>query len=156
MFHSLWICLSKEELSVTACNSFMVNFQGFFYSLYNLDFYIIFLCARLSTNIFSGYDLRTLQRKENWFLPYNSFIPKCAQWHFSLLENNEKICFISHLTKQLITVTVILLQFIRDFNIWHQKYFVVVKFFKFGNNCNLWQTPDFKKTILGMKNRMEK
>ena len=137
MFHSLWICLSKEELSVTAFSSFMVNFRDFFYSHYNLDFYIIFLCAWLSPNIFTGSDLRALQKKENWFLPCNSFIPKCAQWHFSLLENNKKIYFISPLTNQLMTVTVMLLQFICDFNIWYQKYFVVVKCFKFANNCNL-------------------
>ena len=135
MFHSLWICLSKEELSVTAFRSFMVNFRDFFCSHYNLDFYVMFLCAWLFPKIFSGSDLRTLQRKENWFLPCNSLITKCAQWHFSLLENNKKICFISHLTNQLITVTVILWQFIFDFNIWHQKYFVAVKFFKFANNC---------------------
>ena len=77
------------------------------------------------------------KKNENWCLPCSLFIPKYAQWVFSLLENIKKIYFISHLTTQSMTVTVILLQFICDFNIWHQKYFVVVKFFKFVNNCNI-------------------
>ena len=132
MFHSLWICLSKEELSVTAFSSFMVNFRDFFYSHYNLDFYIIFLCAWLSPNIFSGSDLRTLQRKENGsYLVIHSFL--------NVL--NDTFLFwktIRKFTSYLITnFTVILLQFICDFNIWHQIYFVVVKFSEFANNCNL-------------------
>ena len=57
---------------MTARNNFMVNFQVFFLSNQDLDFYIIFQCAWLSLNIFSGYDLHTLQRKENWC--FSSFL----------------------------------------------------------------------------------
>ena len=118
--------LSKDELSVIAYNNFIVNFQDFFHSPHKLDFYIMFQCGWLSLKIFSGYDRRTLQGKENWYLTCNSFIPKYASWDPSFLENNKNIYFISYLTIQLITVTVVLLQYISNFNIWHRKYFVVI------------------------------
>ena len=63
----------------------MVNFQVFFLSNQDLDFYIIFQCAWLSLNIFSGYDLHTLQRKENWC--FSSFLNSVFHFFFFFFLN---------------------------------------------------------------------